>query len=303
MLTRRQAGQGIAASLVALAGGHRVFSAEPTRAQVKTQTIRSADGTIISFAVVGRGPPLVFLHESLESGREWLAVAQALADGFTCCAVDRRGRGSSGPAGNHSLVRECEDAEAVLRHAGNGATLMGASYGAIVALETALRFPVHRLIVYEPPLSLTERSFVHRALETSFESYEELAEAGRLDEALVLGLKAFAGMPAEAVAEFKTSSPDYWQVMRNLVPTWVPEMRAVRALPPGIERYRALQSPALLISGSESPGFLREVIDALATAIPDARRFVVEGHGHEAHVTAPALLAGGIRNFLRSVAE
>lgn len=265
---------------------------------VAWSAVRSGDGTIIACARLGAGPAIVFSHESLESGAEWMQVATLLSDRFTCYVADRRGRGNSGPAGNHSLAAECADLRAVMEQAGPQATLMGASYGAIVAIETALRFGVDSLILYEPPLVLDAGSPIARSLRDSLEPYRNLVETGALDEALTYGLVSFAGVPAEVVADIRSSSPDAWATMRELTPTWIPEMEAIAQMPPGIERYRALQMPILLVSGSGSPVFLRDVVDALDGVLPDSRRFTLAGHGHEGHLTAPDALAASIAEFL-----
>src|SRR5690606_30206164 len=97
------------------------------------------DGTRIGYLRLGEGPGLVFSHGSLTTGDDWLPVASRLADRFTCYVMSRRGRGRSAAGPAHSLERECEDIAAVLAEAGPGAYLLGHSYGAICALETALR--------------------------------------------------------------------------------------------------------------------------------------------------------------------
>jgi pimeloyl-ACP methyl ester carboxylesterase len=244
MQSRRDFVRTIAWSAACLAVA-RAPSIGANNAGINRQSVRSADGTIISYARLGVGPAIVFSHESLESGAEWMQVATLLSDRFTCYVVDRRGRGKSGPAGNHSLAAECEDLRVVMEQAGPQATLMGASYGAIVAIETALRFGVDRLILYEPPLVLDADSPIARSLRESLEPYRKLVEAGSLDEALTYSLVSFAGVPAEVVGDIKSSSPDAWATMRELTPTWIPEMEAIKQMPLGIERYRALQMPIL----------------------------------------------------------
>jgi pimeloyl-ACP methyl ester carboxylesterase len=279
-------------------GALRAPSTAATSADITRHSVRSADGTIISYAQLGAGHAIVFSHESLASGVEWMQVATLLSDRFSCYIVDRRGRGKSGPAGNHSLAAECGDLRAVMEKAAPQATLMAASYGAIVAIETALRFGADRLILYEPPLVLNAESPIARSLRESLEPYRKLVEAGSLDEALTYGLVSFAGVPAGVVADIKSSSPEAWATMRNLTPSWIPELETIKQMPLGIERYRALPMPILLVSGCESPEFLRAVVDGLGAVLPDSRRFTLPGHGHEGHLTAPDQLAAGIAEFL-----
>jgi pimeloyl-ACP methyl ester carboxylesterase len=291
-LTRRAFGGG----LLAIASVRLAAQGAPVAPDLDFVT--SPDGTRIAFNWLGDGPPIVFSHESLESGAEWLGVAKLLADRHRCFVVDRRGRGASGPAGRHSLERECEDLEAVLDVAGPRAALLGASYGAVVAIESALRRPPERLVLYEPPLVLDASSPIWRALQSSQDEYRRLTEAGALDEALVLGLEVFAAVPSDTVKEIRQSSPEAWRTMRDLTPTWVPEMQAIRNLTMGVERYRSLRTPTLLVTGTQSPPFLREAITALDDAIPLSRVRELADQGHEAHLTAPALLADAVATFL-----
>ena len=84
-------------------------------AAVTEGSVRSADGTRIGFRRLGRGPGVVMVHGSVSTHSDWMAVAKLLADGFTCIAMDRRGRAKSGEGvGAYSLEREYEDIAAVL---------------------------------------------------------------------------------------------------------------------------------------------------------------------------------------------
>jgi pimeloyl-ACP methyl ester carboxylesterase len=63
---------------------------------------------------------------------------------------DRRGRGLSGPPGDHyGLGAECEDVAALAQVTG-ARSLFGLSLGAIIALQAALVLPmIRRVAVYE----------------------------------------------------------------------------------------------------------------------------------------------------------
>ncbi|MCG5220199.1 hypothetical protein [Streptosporangium sp. KLBMP 9127] len=53
----------------------------------------------------------------------------------------------------------------------------------------------------------------------------------------------------------------------------------------------------LLLGGDRSPAHLGERLDALAGALPRAKRVVLSGQGHSAHASAPAELAATIESF------
>ena len=52
-------------------------------------------------------------------------------------------------------------------------------------------------------------------------------------------------------------------------------------------RFATVATPTLLLSGSESPPFLRAATERVHDALPNGRIAVFEGHGHEAMLTAP----------------
>jgi pimeloyl-ACP methyl ester carboxylesterase len=85
-------------------------------------------------------------------------VLPAFEERFTVLAVDRRGRGGSDDDGAYAIEREFEDLAAVADHAGEGACVLGHSFGAICALEAPLLArllarPLRALVLYEPPVN------------------------------------------------------------------------------------------------------------------------------------------------------
>ncbi len=113
----------------------------------------SRDGTTVGYRRLGQGPGLVILHGTASSGYNHLRLGAALADAFTVCLPDRRGRGLSGPyRADDTLQTEVEDLEAILKATG-AQDVFGVSSGGIVSLEAALRLPgIRHVAVHEPPL-------------------------------------------------------------------------------------------------------------------------------------------------------
>jgi pimeloyl-ACP methyl ester carboxylesterase len=190
------------------------------------------------------------------------------------------------------MDRECEDISAVLGAAGEGAALVGHSFGAICSLETAMRKPVRRLVLYEPPLPAGGpiAGDKHAA-------YAEAIARGDLDGALELGLEHFSRIPVAEIAALRNSRA--WQRLRTLAPSWVRELEVMDALSAGVEHYRTLGCPAMLLVGSESPEHpLLDASRALAGVLSSARVEILAGEGHVAMRTAPELVAGLIGEFV-----
>lgn len=121
-------------------------------------SVRSADGTEITYLVRGEGPVLVAVHGGLGTALSLMPLADHLTDRFTVALVNLRGHGTSqrGLSPPH-IDRYTEDVGAVIDTLGPIDALFGYSFGAVVALEAALSAPdlVPRLALYEPPLPIT----------------------------------------------------------------------------------------------------------------------------------------------------
>ena len=59
----------------------------------------------------------------------------------------------------------------------------------------------------------------------------------------------------------------------------------------------AAEVPVLLILGSQSPAWARDLTGSLAAALPQSTLAVLDGQGHDAIETAPGLLASQLAGF------
>jgi pimeloyl-ACP methyl ester carboxylesterase len=155
-----------------------------------TGSVVSRDGTTISYRQFGRGPGIVAVHGGAQAAQNFTRLAESLSD-FTVYVPDRRGRGRSGPPGEHySLQSECEDLDAILSATGSH-NVFGLSSGAIISLQAALTLPaIRKVALYEPPLSInhsTPINWVHR--------YDREVAAGKLGSAIVTALRGTQSAP------------------------------------------------------------------------------------------------------------
>jgi len=116
-----------------------------------THTVRSKDGTTISYLSIGGGPTVLVLPGVLSMATDYTAFARSLAVHFIVHTIKRRGRGESGPQGDdYSIVKESEDVLALRAETG-ASLLVGHSYGGLVALEVARNTTAFtKIAVYEP---------------------------------------------------------------------------------------------------------------------------------------------------------
>ncbi len=308
---RRLEGTGAGAVSVAHTGCLMAASTNPPEQPASTTgTIRSADGTVIGFCRMGRGPAVILLHGAGQTAENLRGLAGGLAGAFTVYVPDRRGRGRSGPYGQfHGLRTEIEDLSALLDATG-ARCVFGLSAGAVIAIETALTRPqIARLALYEPPLSFNgvqHASWVPR--------YEREMQAGKLGSALITVMKGTAGRTAfRYVPRFVLAAPlDF--AIRRTAGRPVPEgkvsprdliakvhydaMTVMDAAGP-LERFAALGCAVLLLGGSRSAQNLTASLDGLSAVLPGARRVTLPGAGHTAadNRHQPAVVAAELRTF------
>ena len=273
-------------------------------AKPESGAVRSVDGTTIGYVKIGAGPAVVIVHGALCSHEDWMDVAQELSSHFTCYVVDRRGRGVSGDSESYAVDREIEDIEAVLAAAGPGAFLVGHSYGALLSLLTALRTPVARVVVYEPPWP------VHGAAHgQSVVLCPPLIKRGRCEDALVIFFREIGLFPRGLLGSLFRALPmrlkakviPGWPKMINLMPVTVREMAAVDGMSPSLVRFAALSMPTLFLLGSQSSQHhIRDTTLELTQLVPNARLCELAGQGHMAQAMAPKLVATEIAEFLKS---
>lgn len=247
-----------------------------------------ANGVRLNTATLGAaGPPAVFLHGLLVGNLAlwYFGAARALAATHRVLCYDLRGHGlSERPATGYDVATMAADLAAVVEGFAGEApvTLVGHSFGALVALEHARRHParVARLVLVEAPLAGTERdallAFLSRppeemAAALPAELQGTLAGGGRRARRLVESLVALA---------VRTSLLD--------------DLAAQGEVPD--EALQAVRAPALLVYGTRSG--CRASGERLLRTLPDARLELLDG-GHYLPLDAPAEVERLVLEFCR----
>jgi pimeloyl-ACP methyl ester carboxylesterase len=252
----------------------------------------SKDGTAIAFDKAGHGEPVILVDGALcsRSFGPLPKLAQLLAAHFTVFNYDRRGRNESGDKPPYAVEREVEDIAALIQEAGGSASVFGISSGAALALAgAASRLNIKKLALYEPPFVAGRRKG-RSAPPDSEAQLKRLVADGRRADAVKFFMVDMVGLP-----------PIFVYIMR-ILPIW-PRLKAVAhtlpydaavlgdfSLPK--ERLASVAVPTIVIAGEKSPIELRSAVDAVAEAIPGAKREMLQRQTHNVSVKvlAPVLI-------------
>jgi pimeloyl-ACP methyl ester carboxylesterase len=265
------------------------------------QHVTSADGTRIAVRRVGAGVPLVVLPGAMNGIDAWAAVAAELT-GFEVWLCARRGYPPSdeGP-GEKSFEIEVADVRALLEAAdrGDGVHLAGHSYGALLALHTALADPsgIRSLLLYEPPV-LAVGDHLPEALAT----YRARLAEGDVVAAIMGFLTEVAGVTPQVMAALQEQAgeidPDDDLEPGEFAAGVLHDLEALATAEPGAGRFAGVRVRTLLMAGADSWDPLPASAEALAAVLPDVRLVVWPGQTHFANMADPALVARTVRDFV-----
>lgn len=186
------------------------------------KSLRASDAVELAFSDEGTGPPLVFVHGWMMSGKFWKRQADAFRSTHRVVIPDLRGCGDSHPKpGTHNVPRYAEDLHDLLTHLDlRDATLVGWSMGGGIAVEYLHRHGTDRVaavgLVDFPPKLEEDPSVADKVchnLNTRKESFSE----GFLNRMFLEPLPALEKewMLAETRKCLPTSACEMYRAMRG----------------------------------------------------------------------------------------
>lgn len=227
----------------------------------------------------------MLVHGGLVTASSWRGVVAELPS-LECVCFERPGYGGAEPPGG-SPYSYAAEASMVASLLSSPRWLAGYSSGGIVALLAALSSGVDRLALYEPPLPVHGPLLGEHLAEA-----QALVAAGDVAGAVKVGLVHGVDVP-EFVADAMVGEP----AMVRHGAAWVRELAEIDRLPPGVEQYRSVECPVLLLYGADTQRHHREAVDALAGVLPDCEVVRLDGEGHLAPLTSPARVAAELARF------
>ncbi len=262
-------------------------------------SVASSDGTQIAYDVQGTGPAIILVDGALcyRGFGPMPGLAKLLEPHFTVYTYDRRGRGDSGNTQSDPsqiVACEVEDIAALIRQAGGSAYLFGASSGAALAMEAALRLgesQVKKLAMYEAPFNSDPGA--PQAWRAYRQKLNDLLAENRRGDMAALFMQ-FVGTPADMVNGMRQSP--MWPMFEAVAPTLLNDAADLgedRSVP--VQRAASITVPALVMNGGESrtiAPFMVDTAQALAKDMPKGQYRELPGQRHDVDVAvlAPVLV-------------
>lgn len=242
------------------------------------------------YQITGQGEPLLMLHSSMSSKKQWAGLAERLSADFQCISIDLTGYGAvplPKDQDGYSLQIEIDHINRVLAEIGiDDATpvhLIGHSFGGACALYWAYQNQarVKSLHLFEP--------VAFHLLDRASEGWQEI-------EKIVEGLAGFRAQGDEAAAcahfinywsgagAYESFPPYMQQAMTTQVPKVVLDFIGLQSCETRLSDYAQFSFPISLIKGRRSPIASRAIAKSLKETIPQID-FTVADCGHMGPIT------------------
>jgi proline iminopeptidase len=272
------------------------------------------DDTSLFVEARGGGEPLIVLHggPGLDH-HEFGDYLDPLTDAFRLLLVDMRscGRSEPTPPATWTLERHAQDVVMLARALRlDRFAVLGHSYGALVALQSAVDFPsmASRSVVSG---GIPSMRYLGPYVEANLAAFEPEALRQQVTESWagephVTTQEGFARLMQEQFP-FHFADPldpriaEYLERTRDTI--YAPEVlrRSSSDGYGGIEvedRLGLVASPTLVLAGRQDRTCSVEAAEAIAAGIPVADLVIFERSGHMAFVEEPEAYVAAVRNFL-----
>jgi pimeloyl-ACP methyl ester carboxylesterase len=248
------------------------------------------------------GSPIVFCHGLFGQGRNWTAVAKALADAHRTVLVDLPHHGRSPWSETFDYVEVADQLADLLVHLfgqDDPVTLVGHSMGGKVAMVTALRTPalVRRLCV-------VDIAPVDYGSSGEFAGYVEAMQAldlGSLERRADADAALQSAVPNRTVRDFLLQNLQHedtgwrWKVNLEVLGR---DLDALSGWPANrLEALAPFEGPVIWVAGADS-GYVRSEHDAeMRRMFPHTRKIVIKGAGHWVHAQRPEVVVEVLRQL------
>lgn len=259
-------------------------------------TTKSVDDSEIAYERHGDGQPLLCLHGGMAPRQYWQPVLPHFQE-FAPVIPQRPGFGTclddpSETSAEDVLDREVQYVCKLVDAVDGEPILFGHSFGALTAIEAATEAAVDAVIAYEPavlPEGYRQQADLAARMAT-------LVDDGEREEAVKRYIEQV--LHPDGIDDF-----DAWLAEWPVWPGCVELAEEVVRMNRAVEQYRlpetlAVESPVLVLTGTNGPEFLRESARDVHEALPHSRLVEFDGVSHSGPGEAPERIAAQADTFL-----
>jgi pimeloyl-ACP methyl ester carboxylesterase len=253
----------------------------------------------IDLTIRGEGPTLLFIPGSFSTGAAWRPVQAKLPFAARMATLSLCGYGQTDETrslGNASIAHEVAVVQSALEQLATPVTLVAHSFGGVVALAAALRFPeqVAGLVLFEAnPMDVLRLSGEDRLFGEAW----DMASAFEVDVS-----RNVQDAPARIIDYWNGDSsferlPDPVRAYcRQTAFTNVLDWRSDFGF--AADDLSSIRCPVVVARGSLANPAMVAITDALARMLPCAGMSIIEGAGHFPIATHPAESAELVTGFV-----
>ena len=254
-------------------------------------TRRRSDHGPLAAITAGDGPLVLLIHGVGLRAESWGAQIDALAQDYRVLAVDMPGHGHSAPLGYPAQLSDFTNAIAMAFD--GSAYVIGHSFGAMIALDMAVRYP-DRVRAVAALNAIFQRD---EAAKTAVQ-----ARASSLDGVTVADPGATLTRWFGADASPQRAACEGW--LRAVDPAGYKAAYSVFATEDGPSEaaLSSLRRPALFLTGADEPNSTPAMSQRMAELAPNGRAEIVAGAAHMLPMTHAAHLNASLRDFLQGAA-
>ena len=315
----------LVAAILATFTPHSISSMQRNQESKPSESRIKVDSASLYVRVIGKGQPVIVLHGGPDFDHSYLLPdLDKLKDAFRLIYYDQRGRGKSAEnvrPEDVTLRSDLDDLERVRQHFRlNSVILLGHSWGTVLALEYALRYParVSHLILMNPaPASAADLAAFRKTY------LEKIGPAMDRQREIVASAAYQAGDPEAVIARYRihfkpslARADDYERLMATMQAAFkrqgsegIVKARAVedRLMRdtweiPGydlVPKLRSVGIPTLVIAGDRD-FFPIPVAAHIAKALPHGKLVTMKNCGHFAYLECPGEVRNATRRFLQA---
>ncbi len=263
------------------------------------------------YVEVGEGPPAILIPGLFGTYRGFSRMLPLLAPHFSLIALDNFGTGDSDRPDSDFGYTVPEQADMIVNLMDElkipQCTLIGVSYGGMIALNIAARYPnrVSAVVCIEGAVIMPKPSpyqFMEQGLDTPLlgDAIIGFIRSGLLDTVIAKDVMGYAWpkMDAEDKAEVKDIISHYTDAASRQ--TWLSLARALRTSKDFTEEAKVIKAPVLYLSGDKSS--FREMtetnIDYFKNYLPNVSLVSFEDGIHDLELQKPQETASMILEFV-----